>query len=241
MEINEILQKIGLSEKESRIYIALLKSGPANVSDICRRIGIHRPLIYKVLPDLIEKGIVSISPKGKRKEFTAESPEKLKGLFIKLTQDFEMAIPELEQMHQAAGKRPIVKFLQGRKGLQFVFEDLIASLKKGDVFYRYSSRKETTFGDKYLPQNYRKLRDQKQLERFVITNESIAKIKKPRLERAVKIVPPKYDLFSYDIAQLIYGNKIAFLDYNTETAAIIENPQIAEFQKKIFKLLYDKL
>ena len=241
MEINEILQKVGLSEKESRIYTTLLESGPATISEIFRRTGIHRPLVYKTLPKLIDKGIVSILPKRKQKQYIAESPEKLKKILLELSSDFESILPELEQMHQSAGHRPIVKFLEGKNGIRLVFEDLVISLKKGDIFYRYSSRKETTLADKYLPQNYREIRDQKQLERFVITNELTAKSKKPRLERAIKIIPAKYDLFSYDIAQLIYGDKIAFLDYNTETAVIIENPQIAEFQKKIFKLLYDKL
>lgn len=237
----EILQKIGLTEKESLIYTALLESGPANVSEIFRRAGIHRPLIYKTLPSLIEKGLVSISPKKKQKQFIAESPEKLKNLFSKLSSDFESALPELELMHKSAGERPIVKFLQGKKGIQFMFEDLVTTLKKGDIFYRYSSAKDSAKNEKYLPANYRKIRDQKQLERFVITNEFTSKQKKPRLERAVKLVPQQYGLFDYNITQIIYGNKVAFADYNTETAIIIEDPQIAEFQKKIFKLLYDKL
>src|SRR3990167_8478695 len=98
MEIAEILQKIGLSEKESQIYTALLETGPATVSDIFRRTGIHRPLIYKALPALFEKELVSVFPKGRQKRFVAESPEKLKNLLAKLSSDFESMIPELEQM-----------------------------------------------------------------------------------------------------------------------------------------------
>ncbi len=57
----------------------------------------------------------------------------------------------------------------------------------------------------------------------------------------MKIVPRNFDLFEYDATELIYADKIAFVDYNTETAVIIENPKLAEFQKKIFKLLFMKL
>jgi hypothetical protein len=39
----------------------------------------------------------------------------------------------------------------------------------------------------------------------------------------------------------IYANKVWFIDFNTETSIIIENKQIAEFQKKLFKLLYKSL
>src|SRR3989344_3480754 len=117
----------------------------------------------------------------------------------------------------------------------------ITQKKKDHVFYRYSSAKDAVKNEKYLPKNYRAIRDQKQLQRFVIANENTMVGKKPRLERAVKFIPNNYGLFDYDITQIIYGDKVAFLDYNTETAFIIENSIIAEFQKKIFKLLYDKL
>jgi len=138
-------------------------------------------------------------------------------------------------------KRPLIKFLEGRKAITFVLNDLVRILKKDDIFYRYSSAKDARKNEKYLPHDYRKIRDQKQLQRFVIANENSMIGKKPRLERAVKFVPQNYGLFDYDITQIIYGDKVAFLDYNTETALIIENSIIAEFQKKIFKLLYDKL
>ena len=55
------------------------------------------------------------------------------------------------------------------------------------------------------------------------------------------MIPHGTDLFAYDITQLIYWPKIAFVDYNTETSVIIENPIIAKFQERLFKLLYQRL
>lgn len=39
----------------------------------------------------------------------------------------------------------------------------------------------------------------------------------------------------------MYGDKVAFIDYNSETVLLIENPKIAEFQKALFKSLYKRL
>lgn len=242
MEITEILQKIGLKKDESAVYVALVEAAEsATISEISRRAGIHRPLIYKALPSLQEKGLVSSISKGKLKRFMAESPQKLKIVFTQFAADFESALPELESAYQAKGRRPVVKFLEGKRGLQFVFEDLVTSLKRNDVYYRYTSNKDLVATEKYLPGNYRKIRDQKQLQRFIINNEAVHKQQKPDLNRATKAIPAKYGLFDYHIAQIIYGNKVAFVDYNSETALIIENSHIAEFQKKLFKLLYDTL
>ncbi len=241
MKNTTILEKLGLTSNEQEVYLSLVKSGPLTISELSEKTGLHRPLIYKTLPNLRESGLVTVSPKGKRKVYSAESPEKLKFLVENLSQEVGNIIPQLKSVYQSQEKRPIVKFLEGKKGIMSVFEDLVMSLKRGDVYYRYSSAKDAARGLTYLPANYQKLRTQKQIERFVITSESRAKEKKPELTLAVRAVPTQYDLFDYDITQVIYGDKVAFIDYNTETAIVVENKVIAEFQKKIFKLLYNKL
>ncbi len=241
MKKEHILEMLGLSADEAKIYTVLLGSEPETVSGIAKLTGLHRPAIYRLLPRLIERGLVTMTPCGKQKRFIAESPEKLEKLLNEVAGDLRETIPELMRAFSAHNKKPVVKFLEGRNGIAFVFEDLLSTLKRGDIFYRYSSGRDVRKNERYLPKNYREVRDQKQLERFVITNEQTGKTKKPRLEREMKIVPKEYGLFDYDITEIIYGNKVAFVDYNTETAFIIENPIIAEFQKKIFRILYDKL
>jgi hypothetical protein len=54
----------------------------------------------------------------------------------------------------------------------YVFSDIINSLEAGDVFYRVSSERDVDLANKYLPKNYREIRDKKQLERYVIMSES---------------------------------------------------------------------
>ncbi|MBI2047774.1 MAG: hypothetical protein HYT27_01410 [Parcubacteria group bacterium] len=241
MENKDILTKIGLSAEESTIYTTLLEEGPGTVSFISKHTGLHRPRIYTILPEMVSQGLISVVPKGKQKHYVAESPQKLKLLAEDIAHQFQEQLPELEALYSRRQKKPIVKFLSGRRGIIFVYEDLLTTLKRGEIFYRYSSARSQRRQDWYVPKNYREHRDQKGIERFVITNEKTSGRKKPRLERYIKVIPKKYDLWEYDITQLIYGNKVAFVDYNTETAVIIENPIIAEFQKKIFKLLFSKL
>ena len=65
--------------------------------------------------------------------------------------------------------------------------------------------------------------------------------KKGKFDLAVKAVPLGSDRFAYNITQLIYGPKIAFVDYKSETAVVIENPVIAQFQERLFKLFYQRL
>ena len=189
----------------------------------------------------ITKELVTESLHGKHKLYTAESPRKLYELAETLQQKLDGFLPELEATFEKREQKPSVKFLTGKLATQSVFTDLVTSLKKGDTFYRYSSAKDGKRGSEKLPANYREIRDQKQLERFVITSEEGAKYKKPRMERSMKIIPKEYGLFDYDVTQVIYGNKVAVIDDNSDTVIVIENPVIAEFQKKLFKVLFSKL
>ncbi|OGZ07168.1 MAG: hypothetical protein A3D65_05180 [Candidatus Lloydbacteria bacterium RIFCSPHIGHO2_02_FULL_50_13] len=244
MEHKEFLEKLGLGERESAVYLALLEYGSSSVSELSRRTGLYRTMIYDALGGLLGEGLVTVSPKGKYKVYAAESPKKLEGKFLELSNRFDEEIAKLSALHRSPEVcRPIVKYIEGQKGIMSIHDDIVTTLKRGDIYYRYSSSKiaHNELRTNYLSKKYRVLRDQKQLERRVITNLPNKLQKRPRLEREVKAVPPDFDLFEYNISQIIYGNKVAVIDYNTETAVVIENPVIAKFQQKIFELLFRKL
>jgi sugar-specific transcriptional regulator TrmB len=241
METKEILQKIGLSEDESAVYLALLRFGALSISQLSEKTKLYRPSVYKAIPSLEEKGLAHSTKKGKRKLYMATSPEKLSSLLSSLGNDLSRALPDMLAEFNKKEKRPFVIFLDGVAGIRRVYDDIVTTLKKGDTFYRYSSSRSPKKRDYYVSRDYPKKRDEKQLERYVITSEGAGKLKKPKFEKSVKTVPKSFDLFEYDITQIIYADKIAFVDYNTETAIIIENPVIAQFQQKIFKLLFLKL
>lgn len=241
-KINNLLKKLGLTEPEISVYFYLLERGLAlSVSDIAKGILSFRPIVYKALPLLSEKNLVSSVVKGKRKQYIAEPPEKIRNMLADLSVDIEETIPDLEDIYRQPKNKPTVRFLEGRKGIAYVFADILDSVKRGDVFYRYTSSKDLKKTNSYLPKDYRKRRDDKNLERYVISSEAVESQKEPDLNRNTKIVPPEFDLFNQNIVQIIYGPKVAIIDINTETALIIENEQFADFQKKIFKLLYSKL
>ena len=237
---NDVLERIGLSKNEASIYVSLLKHGQSRVSTIFRNTKIHRPLIYKAIPSLAAKGLITHITKGKQVFYSAESPDKLKSLVDTMLYQTEVLIPSLKDI-VSADKKPQVKLLEGQNAIKFVYNDILDTLQTGEVFYRYSSTKDSKKGRSHLPTDYEMRRDKKKIERYVITSEAGVKRKKPKLERSIKAIPAKYGLFDYNITQLIYGKKIAVLDDNTDTAIIIENELIAEFQKKLFMVLFNFL
>lgn len=240
MDKNQLLKSLGLTEYESQIYLTLLEKGVAGISKISRETGINRPAIYRTIPLLIKRGLISEVIKKKQRLYTAESPEKLEAALENIHKNFEEALPDLIQNFEGVQNKPIVKYLSGKRGISFIFEDLVRTLKKGDIFYRYSAPRDLGKAEKYLPDNYRKVRDEKQLERCVITGEGIAEQKSPRLERDLKVLPGIGE-DDFNVTQVIYGNKIALINYDTETAVLIEDRLMANFHRMIFKNLFNRL
>jgi len=242
MDKQQILEKLGLNKHESAIYLALLELGPAQIAQISQKTSIHRPLIYKALPFLLDRKLITQTKKGKRTVFMAEPPNRLEALFDDLRIDFFEILPDLEDQYLNNELKPRIRFLEGKDGTKRIFDDIVRSLKKGDIFYRFSSNKDgQEKKDKYVPRGYRKMRDEKKLERQVITNSQTAGHKVAKLNRFVKVMPSDFGLFEHNVTEIIYGDKVAFIDYNSETAMIIESKRIADFQRHIFKMLYKKI
>ena len=237
-----LLKWIWLPEKSAKIYLSLLEYWKSTISDIQNNINIHRVEIYRLLPLLIETWFVLVSIKWKRKQYLPASPTKINEAYKEIEERNKWTINVLIEKFSHLDKKPNIIYSEWKKGITHVFNDIIDSQNKWDIFYRITSEIDTEkINKKYLPKNYREKRDKKELERYVIMSSKAAKIKKPRLERDLVVIPEEIDEFEDNIFMSIYANKLAYIDFNSESSIIIENKQIADFQKKIFKLLFKSL
>jgi sugar-specific transcriptional regulator TrmB len=240
-KIEELLLKLGFSDTEVAIYIALAEGGEMTIMDIYRYSGIYRPSIYTAIEQLQDRGLIEINYRGKRKMYSIERPAELRNLLKDISVDLEETLPDIEDLYKKSEEEATIRVLDGKKGVSYVFSDIVNSLEKGDTFYRYTSEQDLDKVNSYLPKNYRENRDAKKLERLVISNTVSGNRKKARLERFIKYIPPEYHQFNQNIIQLIYGDKTAIIDMNKETSIIIKNRLLADFQKTIFNALYKKL
>lgn len=236
----QILMHIGLSKEESLIYSFLIKKRYQSITDISKNTGLYRHTIYKIIPNLIDYWLVSQMIKWKRKLFLAESPENLNNLYERNSLNFKNLLGRFQDIYKSIDERPTsVKVIEWENFSKFVFEDIWNTLDKNGEYYRYSSKKK--FDEKDNMPLYKSLRDKKEIQRYIITSESLNKNKPKRLEHEVAIIPEKFDLFTDNISKVIYKNKVGIIDYNNEISFIFENNKLADFEKKLFKLLFKYL
>ena len=165
----KILEEIGLTNSEIRVYIALLKLGTASKGPLVKESGITSSKIYEVTDKLIEKGLVSYFLKNNVKYFRAAQPSRIRDYIRekkqRLTQQEKEAdkiIPLLNQNFPIINEENKAEVFEGWKGLETVFEDIIKTLKAGeeDLSFGASSgedpQKSRFFYDKYLNKTHEK-------------------------------------------------------------------------------------
>lgn len=235
----KILRTLGLKEESSSVYLHLLGNPNQLPTDIARDLKMHRPAVYRALVELQENKLLLLTSEGKRVLYSAESPTKLEQIFRSIEQDFLDSIEDMHKEYESQGTKPTVSIQGGQEAVRDAYSDVVNYLDKNEAYYRYSSVAHFKRG-KHVPKDYEYLRDKKGLERFVITGSKNVPHTK-RLGRSVKVTPKGFDLFQDGMNLIIYKDKVAIIDYVSDTTITIKHKVFAEFQRKIFKLLYSKL
>lgn len=131
------LKNLGFSDKEAKVYLALLELGESPVQQISEKAKVNRATTYVVLEALQKRGLVTTVEKDKKVIFAAESPRALTRL-LKAQEDelktkheeFKKMLPELEAVFNLASEKPTVRFFEGREGVRAVREDILQSRTK---------------------------------------------------------------------------------------------------------------
>lgn len=237
-----ILEKIGIPEHAAKIYITLLETWPVWISCISNDSWLQRVQIYRNLPFLIEKELVFITKKWKRNIYAPASPELLKEEYMQLQKNTFHVLDELWDKYTNLENRTHITFGQWKTAIKNVYHDVLATFPNGWTFFRISSEVNSQeIFDTFLPKDYRKERDRRWIERMIIYSDTTAALKQKKLEREMRTIDSRIMKFDDNIMFTIYGDKISLIDFNKETAIIIESPEMARFQEKVFKLLFKKL
>lgn len=128
------LRQLDLTDRQIRVYQTLLQLGPASIRDIASEAGINRGTTYETLKQLATKGIVSYFPKGKRRVFQAEDPERLLSLGESKQQALSSAMDQLRRevipalkLTQSEFSPGNVRFYEGDDGVELILRDILDS------------------------------------------------------------------------------------------------------------------
>lgn len=239
MDLTKILQNIGLSEKEAKVYLTLLELKEALPSSISRRSGIKRPTTYVILEQLQEKGIVSHIKKGAWEYFQAINPHSLLEKEYNRYHSLEAVLPELLAMHQRYAITPQMQVFEGKEGLIRIMEDTLTSSEDIFVWADVELASLTVLEDYYPTYIRKKVKNNLWVRGVCCYDEEALKFKQKGENelRELYLIPKDKYPFKNEID--IYDDKVAIISHQDKVGVIIQNKNIADTQKAIFKLGFE--
>lgn len=244
---NQILIDLGLTEDEATIYNSLLEWGQMPARTIALRANVGRQLTYKVLDDLIKKGIVEKKEVGtKILLFIPVHPRELEKLLEKKKEEVENIKKNLdESLGSMISKynlfigKPNVQFFEGKEGILKVAQDSlssktdICSFVDTDALLEIYPELNKEYVNKRLKNNVKKkiISTDSPIVREAVKNDD----KNLTEQRIVK------QKIHFATIVMIYDNKVSFitLDPKRNIGIIVEDPDIYRTNQAIFDYIWD--
>lgn len=234
--IERVLEQSGLSEKEVKVYLALLELGSASVQVIARKADVKRPTAYLVLDELEQRGLVSIIPQ-KKALYTAESPERLVRDLHKRQETVKRFLPDLLALYNAKKDKPKVQLFQGEQGVKQVYEKIFES-SAVDFF---GTVQEV---DRMIPQSLeqfvKKVQQCKLPVREILTDsvadKEYARVSRVTANHQVRLLASGME-FPTDSA--IFGDHVVFFSFHPQIFCVmITSREISSSLKTLFELAW---
>ncbi|MBS3086488.1 hypothetical protein J4422_02195 [Candidatus Pacearchaeota archaeon] len=237
------LRKIGLSEGEIKVYMALLNLGASPVNRIHEKTGIERRNIYDILNKLVERGLVSYITENKRKSYGISHPNKIVGYIEEKKHDLEKSkqevskdIPYLIEKFNSKKVEINAEVYRGDEGIKAVWEDM---LNYKEIHWigsgRYVPKRFPYFFD-----NWNRRRIKKKIRFINLIRYELKKEVKPLALEKLKFLPKEFS--GNPTVICTYGNKVVnFLYGENLFAFLIESKELADNYRKYHKYLWNKI
>ncbi len=237
----EGLEKLGLAEKEAKVYLACLELGASGASEIALQSDLPRTLIYDILERLIDIGIISYAVRGKNKAFSAAEPREL----IRIAQEKEQAVqeilPALTRLQKYEGAKGVkVEVYEGIEGMKTVMNAILRSGVREFVAYG-SSKSSIPIMPAFIEEWHVRRAKQKVFFRALYNDSPeaharVQEFKHTFAHAAFRFMPVH---INSPTATLIYGDFVVLQTWTKEPfSVVIESKAMAANQKRYFEELW---
>jgi sugar-specific transcriptional regulator TrmB len=239
--IEQTLKKLGMTDNEIKLYLALLSSGPVASGEIIKKTEFQSSVVFHLLDKLIDKGFVGYVSENKKKIYSAANPSIFKGLIQekeeelkKIKTELDKEIINLEKEQSKEKEETNITVLKGAKGIQNIFNDMLNNSKE---FWTYSRRED--FG-KIMPkyrEYFKEMMIAKKIKhKAIITDE---KIQKSYPNQEQRYFPKEY---ATPIGIELYNDKVLIIIWDAEPpiAIVLEGEKISKSFKSMYKSMWNQ-
>ncbi len=121
----KLLEELGLSPNEAKIYETLIERGESSVSDISVAAKIHRRNAYDAIQRLLNKGLCFQIFSAVENKYNAVTPDKLKEIIAEKEKGLLKALPDLKKKFGERFVPEEAYIYRGLEGQKNIWRDLI--------------------------------------------------------------------------------------------------------------------
>jgi HTH-type transcriptional regulator, sugar sensing transcriptional regulator len=125
MDIEKVLNELGIDGSRAHFYLAALELGDAPVTAIAAKAGIGRSNAYEVLNRLASMGLVSQVEQGGKVHVIAEDPSVLLRRLEQQRMMVTAVLPDLHSIYNRSRSKPRIRFFEGEEGIRTVLWDTL--------------------------------------------------------------------------------------------------------------------
>src|SRR3989338_294787 len=232
-----ILEDIGLTNAEIKVYLTLLELGSSTAGPIIEKSGLQSSVVHMTVNKLVEKGFVSFVKEGKRNHYQATNPKHIIEFINEKKQRFEQILPELLLKQQTAKIKPEIITFRGVKGIKELLLELLDA--EGKEHHTFGSiRKSLMLGDAWWV-SYHKKSAEKGIRAKLLFNESLkswkAETKYPKAD--VRYTKAGFEPLTETI---IRNDKIGIIVWTDKPlGAIIHQKEAAQSYEQFFQMMWN--
>ncbi|MEN9626376.1 MAG: hypothetical protein RL557_704 [archaeon] len=143
--MHQLLNEIGLTRGEIKVYFALLENGTSTTGPIITVSKVARSKVYEILERLKEKGLVSEIIKNNTRYFQALSPHKLFNYLSAKERalreqkiSFKKILPQLLAKQKIKQSEHQTRVYHGFEGIKTLSVEMVNGLKKRDEYLGFA-------------------------------------------------------------------------------------------------------
>lgn len=242
--LSSALEKIGLSEKEALVYIALVTLQSATAYTIAQHCDVKKPTVYVILEDLRKKGLVLVVPHAKKMLFAPRSLDEYLEEQREHIRAAERIIPSLAELSQ--GERAHVYFFNGLSGMRDALAHKFDDMRGKTFCSFYGNLKGASEELKNLYASWDKKAYaadvhfrliMSQAEKDLYYKETMSLAQKYPDQLSIHLVP--HVVFPPNISVEIGADFIRITDAIQLTATIIDDLSTSTTFRQIFEIVWD--
>jgi sugar-specific transcriptional regulator TrmB len=122
---SSVLQEIGLSKNEIKVYEKLLSIGSSSINRIATESNVHRRNVYDSVEKLISKGLVSEEFISRTRFVSAINPSRLMDIVREKETALEKVLPDLQKKFRSTAEPEKAVLYQGIEGFKNYLNDIL--------------------------------------------------------------------------------------------------------------------